>query len=279
MAFNFSLTSVSNFTVDGATGGGTLTSSGGVLSGSSTTARNISLRNIAFTNELRIDGPINSNIMLDHASWTNVGCTTSPTGARLHLNYSASGGPSGVTVQNSLFMGGSADGIQFGTAMTIIDNAFKNIYEGADTQCHTDAIQGVGPTGGETVIKGNWIINCADGIAFWDGPSSADIENNVIDSTTENNEIDLDSDTGSTILHNTLVNPGNSVGIDLTSKSGSPASKDTGIANNIIKASDPLNLSRAEAATAAPPYRPTPTTCSHPGSLSSLQISVEARHS
>ena len=243
---SWNLASMKNFTIDGTADGGTITIPAGQYgwSGSTTSALNVTIRNVVFAPNADVDisEPTNSNITFDHVSWNNSDCLTNE-GIRLHLSYSNNTN-SGVTVENSTFIGGSADGIQTGDPMTIINNKFANIYEGSESQCHTDAIQLVGASGVATVIKGNWIVNAADGIGGWDGPLLADIENNVIDSTTENNEIDLDDDRGSTIAHNTLINPANGVAIDLTSKSGQGPSKNTIIKDNVItQASDPISLS------------------------------------
>jgi hypothetical protein len=241
---SWSLSSMKNFVIDGTAGGGTITIPAAQYgwSGSTTSPLNVTIRNVVFAPnaDLDISDPTNSNITLDHVSWDNSDCLSNE-GIRLHLSYS-NNTQSGVTVENSTFIGGSADGIQTGDPMTVINNVFKNIYEGSETQCHTDAIQLVGTHGVATVIKGNWIINAADGIGGWDGPLLADIENNVIDHTTENNAIDLDDDQGSTIVHNTIISPNNGVGIDLTSKSGQGPSHGTIVKDNVVTgASNPIS--------------------------------------
>ena len=59
------------------------------------------------------------------------------TPARVHLSYSSET-PSGVTIKDSLFDGGNADGIQTGVGVNIIGNEFRNIHEtGPGRPCRT----------------------------------------------------------------------------------------------------------------------------------------------
>src|ERR1039458_4900005 len=239
-------TGVKDFTIDGTEDGGTISDStqSEMDLYNSTTPVNITIKNMAFTTELEIDGPTNSNILLDHDSWTNVGCHSIGSAARLHLIYGTrTTDPSGVTVEYSSFVGGSAQGIQMGLAMNIIDNYFANIYEGADTDCHTDPILPEcgsspcnSPTATPSVIKGNLFYDNADGITDFDGGGHLDIENNVIDTTTETAGIDLGSDQASSVIHNTLINISpRAAGIDRSEERGQTPSTGTIIRDNIVQ--------------------------------------------
>lgn len=91
-------------------------------------ASNITIENTSFGVGLDLDGLANSNIVFNHDlfhdldgfSWT----------AGLHLAWSSST-PSGVTVENSLFRDMSADGIQTGIAMSILNNEFSDVQPNA----------------------------------------------------------------------------------------------------------------------------------------------------
>jgi len=129
-------------------------------------------------------------------------CPTCTPG-RIHLSY-ASDTPSGVTVKDSLFEGGNADGIQAGTALTIVGNEFRNIHEtGPDDPAHTDPIQLIGAPG--AVVRGNYVHHSSDGIVAYDGIERALIEQNVVEVANGRYGIELYSDQGSIIRHNTLV--------------------------------------------------------------------------
>jgi hypothetical protein len=244
----WNLGSIGNFTIDGTADGGSITIPAAQYewTGSTTTALNITIQNVMFAPnaDLDISSPTNSNILINHVSWNSSDCLVNE-GIRLHLSYS-NNTESGVTVENSEFIGGSSDGIQTGDPMRIIDNYFQGVIEKPSEQsaCHTDSVQLVGAAGVATVIKGNWFApGNADGIGGWDGPLLTDIENNVIAHTSEEMAIDLDEDRGSTIMHNTIIDPANGIGIDLGSKTGQIASTGTIIRDNIIdRASTPESL-------------------------------------
>jgi hypothetical protein len=83
----------------------------------------------------------------------------------------------------------------------IIGNEFRDILE--DGPNHTDAIQLLGAPG--SVVRGNWIHRTASGIVAYDGLDRAVIEDNVIDLPNRPWGIELYSDAGSTVRHNTLI--------------------------------------------------------------------------
>jgi hypothetical protein len=210
MAINFDLNNTQNLTLDGTAGGGTITSSGGDMLGFTTTARNITIRNVAFTGTLGIDCPRDSNILLDHNTHNNINYSGGRPG-RIHLSC-GNNWHSGVTIQNSLLDGGSTDGIQAGIGVNIYNNEFTRITEGTCAECHTDAIQLIGAPGSH--VKGNYLHNNQDGITAFDGLQNTTIENNVIGTQPDPDCIDMyggdaaDSPNSNNIIKHNTCGPG-----------------------------------------------------------------------
>ncbi len=197
--------------------------------------KNITITGCTFTGFAIIDGVANANILLDGNTHLNIMTCASCFGGRVQLPYSSTT-PSGVTIQNSLLKGGNADGIQAGAPLKIINNELADIREtGPSDPAHTDAIQLFG-TG--TLVQGNYIHDCADGIVAYDGIDHAIIEDNVIDLVDGRFGIELYSDDSSLVRHNTLKN-GTGCGygpcgqILLDHKSSDPPGKGTVIVDNI----------------------------------------------
>src|SRR5262245_43257391 len=106
------------FTVD------SVTVRASLIAGSTT--KNITFQNSTFTGDALFDQLANSNVLFDSNTHNGIeggGWFTAP--ARLHLAYSGTT-HSGVTIQNSVMDGGSADGVQTGTGVNIINNTVKN---------------------------------------------------------------------------------------------------------------------------------------------------------
>lgn len=220
-----------------------VTVTSGNMSGSTT--RNITIRNSAFTGGMTFNSLANANVLLDGNTHNNIeggGQYSRP--ARLHLSYS-SATHSGVTIQNSLMDGGSADGVQTGVGVNILNNEFRNIKEGACGDCHTDAIQLLGAS--DSVIRGNYIHNSATGIVAYDRVTRATIENNVIDLGSRPWAIELYADTNSVIRHNTLVYRANcsynlACGtLALDHKASDPAGRGTIVVDNIVTSIATIN--------------------------------------
>jgi hypothetical protein len=193
VSMSLKFTAASNLVIDG------VTITGSAFSGST---KNITVRNSAYTAPATINGLANANVLFDRDTFLNIeggGQYSAP--ARIHLSYSSST-PSGVTIQNSLLSGGSADGVQTGVGVNILNNEFVNIYSGSCTACHTDAIQMLGAKG--SVVRGNYIHDSETGIVAYDGLDSALIEDNVVDLSGRPWGIELYSDNGSIVRHNTL---------------------------------------------------------------------------
>lgn len=186
-------TGVSGVTIDGLT-----ITLGRIVNG----ARDITVRNSAFTGPLTIDNVQHANILLDNNTHININSCVTCTPAAIHLAWSSEIF-SGVTVQNSLFRGGNADGIQAGTGLNILNNRFIDIAEHGYDELHTDAIQLIFAKG--AIVRGNYIHRTASGIVAYDGIDSAIIEDNVVDIANGRWGIELYADKGSIVRHNTLL--------------------------------------------------------------------------
>jgi hypothetical protein len=199
-------------------------------------ARNLTIRNATFTGALTLDGLADSNILLERNTHRNIMTCPACTPARLHFSY-GSDTPSGVTVKDSLFEGGNADGIQTGVGVDIIGNEFRDIHEtGPDDPAHTDPIQLIGAP--HSVVRGNYIHHSADGIVAYDGVEDALIEDNVVEVANGRWGIELYADDGSVIRHNTLVHGTGCMYaacgfIMLDRKSTDPAGTGTVVVDNI----------------------------------------------
>jgi hypothetical protein len=208
----------------------------------------VTIRNSAFKGPLSIDGLVDADVLLDHNTHLDI---DSPDGsgppARIHLSYSAAR-PSGVTVRDSLLAGGDSDGIQSGVGLDIVGNEFRDIVEHGPN--HTDAIQLIGARG--TVVRGNYIHRSSSGIVAYDGIENALIEDNVIDLPGRPWGIELYSDNGSTVRHNTLK-PGACEWnlpcgiIELNRKPEDPAGHGTIVTDNIASDISTQNGSTAGA--------------------------------
>jgi Bacterial Ig domain/Bacterial Ig-like domain/Right handed beta helix region len=215
----------SGFTLDGMSG-----MSGDIDSG----ANHITIKNSAFNDTTTIQGVTNGAILFDHDTFNNINATNGGPPARIWLPGSTPH-PSGVTVQNSQLIGGSTDGIQAGTALTILNNEFANIVHGSCGSCHTDNIQlfgGQADDGVGSTIKGNYLHDGETGIVQFDGGGGHDIEDNVI-ARMSIFGMDFGGDDNSKIIHNTqFQSTGN--GLDMTSKAGQNSVGEI-IKDNVLK--------------------------------------------
>jgi hypothetical protein len=193
----------SGFTLQGMTG------MGGSITG---TASNITIKNSTFPTPLVIDGPTNSNILLTNNIHDGDGYIVPDQGtpAYVHLPY-ANGTPhSGVTIQNSIFRDGDADGIQSGVGVNILNNEFYNLIDRdcvwpSSRDCnHTDTMQLIGADA--SVVDGNYVHDNSDGIVNFPGVStSLTITDNACDDLARTACVVLYSDNGSTVEHNTAA--------------------------------------------------------------------------
>jgi hypothetical protein len=172
----------------------------GLVSGGT---RNVTVAHNRFTGILVIDQETPSpNIVLDHNTHNNIPGAANDYTSRVHLDAP------GVVVKNSLFSGGSSDGIRVGDApdTKIIGNeftAFENV-----APLHTDPIQFYGD-GPRTLVRGNWfhdMVSVSALIMMADGGGPYVIEGNLF-GPGGNHYFSLTwySDNGSIIRHNTFV--------------------------------------------------------------------------
>jgi hypothetical protein len=133
--------------------------------------------------------------------------------------------PAGITIKNSKFTTGCADGIQLGGAgagngVTIgPNNEFYNLMQGSCGP-HVDSIQFNGDENGPNsstgpIITGNYFHDNSTGIVSYDYDSNATITNNVVTRIGNNVGIGLAGfDSNSIVEHNTVFN--NEVDCDVT---------------------------------------------------------------
>ena len=182
----------SAFTLDGMGG------MGGQISGG---ASNITIRNSTFNSEISVSGTANgANIVFDGNSHNNIN------GNSTAQRFLAEGG--GLTIRNSMFQGGGSDGVRLATSapVNVIGNTFLNIIDdGSDN--HTDNIQWYG--GSNAVVRGNLFKQTIGGetqiMGAFDGTGGNLIEDNVVDVISRPWAVELYSDDGSIIRHNTFV--------------------------------------------------------------------------
>ena len=209
-------------------------------------AKDITIKNTDFAVGITIDGVTNANLVFDHNLHRDL--SGHDYTSAVHLNYS-SDTPSGVTVENSLFRDMSADAIQHGPAMKILDNEFANIEPsaaGGDESLHTDAVQPNSGCSGDTgsVITGNYFHDGEQAIGAFDGTCAMTIEDNVIQNFSAHQITLMGDRPGSSVRHNTLVGSGPRI-IDCASKADLPPSL-TSIRDNIadgISLTGPTNCS------------------------------------
>ena len=190
----------SGFTLEGMTGMG-----GAIADG----ARNITVRNSAFTGPVNIAGSGTDGIVFDANThnW-NVGPSSGGANAKIYLENSLTGtlaAPS-VTVQNSEIKNGDLDGIHFGggSGYQIVGNRLENLCDMNGN--HTDNMQFDTSTTTNVRIAGNYVYaTCAtQGITSYDaGTSGVIIEDNVVDIRRPFG-IELYADRNSIVRHNTV---------------------------------------------------------------------------
>jgi len=208
--------------------GFTISGMGGMGGEMDSGAKNITIKNSAFTSAIVFNGVSNANLVLDGDTFLNInnpGCNGEP--ARIHL-YNSSG-QTGVTVENSLFSGGDTDGIQTGAPLTILNNVFTNLRSSSSDCNHTDSIQLYG--GNDVVASGNLFYNDYDGLVAFDGTAGNTITDNACYNIDRSVCITLYSDSGSVVNHNT-AGPGMNA-LEIDRKPGDDAGTGTVFENNV----------------------------------------------
>lgn len=202
--------------------------------------KNITVRNSSIPGQtiFRSGSLANANILFDHNVHGPFDKCSGCYEGRVQL-AERTGEPSGITIANSLFgPGGNSDGIQNGSNGTrILNNEFLKIHQIDGDAVHADSIQLYGSQ--NTVIRGNWFHDVSVGIMCADQCDHEDIEDNVFNGDESPYQLNLLSDNGSLIRHNTFVDGACSFNlrcgiIYLGNKSGDPASTGTVVTDNII---------------------------------------------
>jgi hypothetical protein len=223
----------SGFTLDGLSGMGGRISAG---------AKNITIRNSNFTDQLDVEGAT-SNVVLDgdHFNWNAV--SNGGINSKLFIDTSGTLSAPALTVRNSTFLNGDLDGIHVGggSGDQIVGNEFGNLCD--RNVNHTDNLQFEGGT--QIRIAGNYVHaaqNCpTQGITSYDGGTNGVIiEDNVVD-VPRDWGIELYSDKNSVIRHNTVVYHPKTYSefktgtgqIDIDRKSADPAGTGTQVYDNL----------------------------------------------
>ena len=223
----------SSFTLSGMQG------MGGSISGG---AANVTIENSAFSSELSVDG--GSGIVINHNDFSYpVQSTNGGPNAKIYLDTSGGAPGSAVTVENNVIENGDLDGVHVagGSGMLIFGNVIANLCDRGVN--HTDDIQFEG--GSQIRVANNYVYeaqNCpTQGITAYDGNTHGlMIDDNVVD-VPRDWGIELYSDSGSTVVHNTVVWHPNTYSefntptgqIDIDRKSQDPAGSGTQVYDNI----------------------------------------------
>ena len=306
VAFNsgirLNLSNVQNFTLDGTGGGGTMTVGGELDMETSTDALlnkalNLTFQNINFATggNVLVRGPENSNITFNRDTFvdgnSNSGCTS--LGAQFYLLYrtATSTTQSGVTVENSVLIApgdlwNPNRAIETMSPMTVANNVIVGFLDRLNSCNHIDGLllySGSPGTYGGVTFTGNLCYDDYNCIAGWDGTSYNTITDNACFSM-ERSCVDLYSDVGSVVSHNTSMTGG-------ADPSGCATEPDTQACSigqlfeNSNKTGDPVgsgetftnNVSGSGPTSAIPARSPrTPTTC---GQAPPPRTSTAAPHS
>jgi Right handed beta helix region len=177
-----------------------VTITGGVLHGGT---RNVTIADSRFTGILIVDQETpNPRIVLDHNTHNNIPGAADDYTSRVHLDAP------GVVVKNSLFSGGTSDGIRVGDApdTQILRNEFTAFVD--REPLHTDPIQFYGD-GPRTTIRGNWfhdMVEVSAMVMMADGGGPNLIEDNLFGPGGGHAySLTWYSDDSSIIRHNTFV--------------------------------------------------------------------------
>ncbi|MBW3609195.1 MAG: right-handed parallel beta-helix repeat-containing protein, partial [Actinobacteria bacterium] len=210
-------------------------------------SRNITVRNSDFDGArvmLRGDDLVDANIDFDNNVHSDVNVCDGCSDARVHIAERNEARPNGITIRNSRFYGGSADGIlNGGNGTRIIGNTFSDLFQTGADGAHTDSIQLYGSK--NTLVKANFFYNVDMGNpGAYDQADHEVIEDNVIVSARYPFQMQLLSDNGSIVRHNTFVATSTRGGgcdynlpcgiVRMGNKSSDPRSTGTVFENNIL---------------------------------------------
>ncbi len=220
------LSNVQNFTLDGTGGGGTMTVGDELDMETSqdalqNKALNLTFQNINFAagGNVLVRGPEDSNITFNRDTFvdgnSNSGCTS--LGAQFYLLYrtATSTTQSGVTVENSALIApgdlwNPNRAIETMSPMTVANNVIVGFLDRLNSCNHIDGLllySGSPGTYGGVTFTGNLCYDDYNCIAGWDGTSYNTVTDNVCFSM-ERSCVDLYSDVGSVVSHNTSMTRG-----------------------------------------------------------------------
>lgn len=221
--------------------------------------QNVTIKNTAFTNNnasgsgglVEISGPTNTADVFDHDIFYAIGGDNAGTCQPSDVNYPSScqeaairfsyDGPSGMTIQNSLFHDMAADAVKVGASNTTIQNNEFYAVKPDNAAKHTDAIQlccgyisSSNAGSGAITITGNFVNDCEQGIGAFDGTGSDTIKHNVVNNCTAHQLITAGDSPASTVSFNTIAfgAGSTSAAVECGSKPANVASV-TAISNNI----------------------------------------------
>ena len=193
----------------------------------------LTIRNSAFTGCAVVRTPemANANVLLDRNTHLNIARSQCQYDGRLAFPQRNPAQPSGVTVSNSLFRGGTADGILNGSNGTkILRNEFADIIQPASgNEAHSDSIQLYGSS--NTLIQGNYFHDSTVAIMAPDGGDHEIIVDNVFVGTPRYRPaIQFGAHIGSRFEHNTV----RGMDVHMDSKSTSNPSRDGILRDNVM---------------------------------------------
>jgi hypothetical protein len=213
-----------------------VTMRGATVSGSS---KNITIAASNFTSSATIQASsmVNANIVFDGNTFAGIDVCGNCYEGRLQIAGQGPG-PSGVTIQNSVFgPGGNADGIQDGAnGVQILGNTFLGIRQ--TTAVHSDALQLYGQS--NTTIRGNYFHDNDVSIMAPDGGDHEVITDNVFVGTADYRPaVQLGSHAGTIFSHNTAKN----IDVFMDKKSESPTPSSNGVIRDNIMLNGSIHVS------------------------------------
>ncbi|HWC25024.1 MAG TPA: right-handed parallel beta-helix repeat-containing protein, partial [Solirubrobacteraceae bacterium] len=212
-----------------------------------TATKNLVVRNSDFDGArvtFRGDHLVNANVLFDNNVHSNVDVCSGCSDARVHIVERNDAGPNGITIRNSRFYGGSADGIlNGGNGTRIIANTFRDLFQTGAGGAHTDSLQLYGSK--NTLVKANFFYNVDMGNpSAYDRADHEIIEDNVVVAAQYPYAMQLLSDSGSVVRHNTFASTSASGDpcdynlscgiVRMGNKAGDPRSAGTVFENNIL---------------------------------------------
>jgi hypothetical protein len=171
-------------------------------------AHDITFRNSTFADKLTISpGAMNRNNIVFDNDLFNMADNQAGTGGYEARVAFAGGGPNpaGITIKNSKFTTGCADGVGFeggGMGVTIgPNNEFFNLLQGSCGP-HIDSIQFDNSTVPGPTITGNYFHNDSTGIAYYDYVNDSIVTHNIVVNVMQD-QISGGSTPNSIVAHNT----------------------------------------------------------------------------